>query len=230
MKAITTPILPCADLDHSISFYEALGFKRTYRQQRPNPYAVVERGEIVIHLFGLENFDPEASYGSVIIAVSDPDALYADFATGLRERFGKLPSTGIPRILRPRKRHGTVRGFSVVDPGGNWLRMWKLGDEERSQETTTGLARVIENAARIGDAKGDDPEAARLLRSGLERFSEAPSIERAKAFLYLAELYARVGDRPAAQDSLTKASSLDLSDDEHESISAELAHTREVVG
>jgi len=61
MKAITTPILPCADLDHSISFYEALGFKRTYRQERPNPYAVVERGEIVIHLFGLEDFDPEAA-------------------------------------------------------------------------------------------------------------------------------------------------------------------------
>ena len=94
----------------------------------------------------------------------------------------------------------------------------------------TGLARVIENAARIGDAKGDDPEAARLLRSGLERFPGAPSIERVKPLLYLAELYARVGDLPAAQDSLTKASSLELSDDERESLSAELAHTREVVG
>ncbi|MGH8951112.1 MAG: bleomycin resistance protein [Acidimicrobiia bacterium] len=230
MKAITAPILPCVDLDDSISFYEALGFKRTYRQQRPNPSAVVERGEIVIHLFGLENFDPETSYGSVIIAVSDPDALYADFAAGLRERFGKLPSTDIPRILRPRKKHGTVRGFSVVDPGGNWLRVSKLGDEERAQETTTGLARVIENAARLGDAKGDDSEAVRLLSNGLERFSDAPPIERARAFLYLAELHARVGDQPAAHDSLTKASSMELSDDERESLSAELAHTREVVG
>lgn len=94
MKAITTPILPCADLDDSISFYEALGFTRTYRQQRPNPYAVVEMGEIGIHLFGLDDFDPETSYGSVIIAISDPDTLYADFAAGLRERFGKLPSSG----------------------------------------------------------------------------------------------------------------------------------------
>ena len=230
MKAITAPILPCAGLDDSISFYEALGFKRTYRQLRPNPSAVVELGEIVIHLFGLENFDPENSYGSVIIAVSDPDALYADFAAGLRERFGKLPSAGIPRILRPRKRHGTVRGFSVVDPGGNWLRVSKLGDEEGAQETTTGLARVIENAARLGDAKGDDTEAGRLLANGLERFSEAPPIERARALLYLAELHARVGDQPAAQDSLTKASSMELSDGERESLSVELAHTREVVG
>jgi catechol 2,3-dioxygenase-like lactoylglutathione lyase family enzyme len=173
MKARTVPILPSADLDDSIAFYEALGFERTYRQRRPNPHAVVELGEIGIHLFELENFDPEGSYGSVIIVVSDPDGLYAGFAAGLRARFGKLPSSGIPRILRPRKKHGTVRGFSVVDPGGNWLRISLLGDEEGTQEETTGLARVIENAARIGDAKGDDREAVRLLRNGLDRFTEA---------------------------------------------------------
>jgi catechol 2,3-dioxygenase-like lactoylglutathione lyase family enzyme len=230
MKAITVPILPCADMNDSIAFYEALGFEVTYRQKRPNPSAVVELGEIGIHLFGLENFDPESSYGSVIIAVSDPDDLYAGFAAGLRERFGKLPSSGIPRILRPRKRHGTVRGFSVVDPGGNWLRISQLGDEEGSQETTTGLARVIENAARIGDAKGDDKEAARLLRNGIDRFTEAPPIERARALLYLAELYVRVGDRPAAQESLDDASSIELLDDDRESIRGELAHTREIVG
>ena len=229
-SAITIPILPCADLDESISFYEALGFNRTYRQQRPNPYGVVELGEIRIHLFGLDDFDPVTSYGSVIIAVSDPDALYEDFAAGLRERFGKLPSSGIPRILRPRKRHGTVRGFSVVDPGGNWLRVSKLGDAEETRETTTGLARVIENAARLGDAKGDDDEAVRLLENGLERFSDAPRIERARALLYLAELHARVGDEPAALESLTGASSIELSDEDRESIKAEADHAREIVG
>jgi catechol 2,3-dioxygenase-like lactoylglutathione lyase family enzyme len=133
--AITIPILPCVELDDSISFYEALGFNRTYRQLRPNPYAVVELDEIRIHLFGLDDFDPETSYGSAIIAASDPDALYEDFASGLRGRFGKLPSSGIPRILRPRKRHGTVRGFSVVDPGGNWLRVSKLGEDFGARDT-----------------------------------------------------------------------------------------------
>jgi catechol 2,3-dioxygenase-like lactoylglutathione lyase family enzyme len=230
MKAITVPILPCADLDDSIAFYHALGFELTYRQQRPNPSAVVELGEIGIHLFELEGFDPASSYGSVIIAVSDPDGLYSGFAAGLRARFGKLPSSGIPRILRPRKRHGTVRGFSVVDPGGNWLRVSLLGDQEGAQEATTGLARVIDNAARLGDAKGDDREAARLLANGLERFSEAPPIERARALLYLAELYARVGDQPAATESLANASSIELTADDRESIRADFAHTREVVG
>jgi catechol 2,3-dioxygenase-like lactoylglutathione lyase family enzyme len=230
MKARTVPILPCADLDDSIAFYEALGFERTYRQRRPNPHAVVELGEIGIHLFELENFDPEGSYGSVIIVVSDPDGLYAGFAAGLRARFGKLPSSGIPRIMRPRKKHGTVRGFSVVDPGGNWLRISLLGDEEGTQEETTGLARVIENAARIGDAKGDDREAVRLLRNGLDRFTEAPPIERARALLYLAELQVRVGDQSAAHASLSEASSIELPDDDRVSTSDDLAHTREVVG
>ena len=111
------PILPCRDLDISIRFYEALGFVRSYRQERPNPYAVVSRDDIHIHLFTIDGFDPEQSYGSVIIAVPDADELYEAFAAGLRAAYGKLPSAGIPRILRPRKREGTVRGFTVIDPG-----------------------------------------------------------------------------------------------------------------
>jgi hypothetical protein len=100
---VTIPILPCRQLDDSIPFYEALGFKGTYCQNRPNPYAVVVREDIQIHLFAMDDFDPEQSYGSVIVAVPDPDELYEDFAAGPRAVYGKLPSAGIPRILRPRK-------------------------------------------------------------------------------------------------------------------------------
>lgn len=103
-----------------------------------------------------------------------------------------------------------MRGFSVVDPGGNWLRVSKLGDDERAEDKTSGLARVIENAARIGDAKGDEEEAIRLLSNGLERFSDAPPVERARALLYLAELNARIGRESAALELLSEASSIDL--------------------
>ena len=78
----------------------------------------------------MEDFDPARSYGTVIVAVRDPDRLYEAFAAGLRQRYGKLPVAGIPRIGRPKRRYGTVRGFSVVDPGGNWLRISKSGDVE----------------------------------------------------------------------------------------------------
>ncbi len=49
----TYPLLPCGNLDESISFYETLGFRKTYRQIRPNPHAVVALEEIQIHLFGM---------------------------------------------------------------------------------------------------------------------------------------------------------------------------------
>jgi len=114
----THPILPCRKIDESIACDETLGFKRTYRQVRPNPYAVVALEDIQIHLFGMEGFDPANCYGSVIVAVPDPDSLYHDFAAGLRKAYGKLPVADIPRITRPRKKYGTVRGFSLTDPAG----------------------------------------------------------------------------------------------------------------
>ena len=53
----TYPCLPCRDLDEAITFYEALGFQRTYRQLNPNPYAVVVREDLQVHLFGVAIHD-----------------------------------------------------------------------------------------------------------------------------------------------------------------------------
>ncbi len=113
----TYPCLPCRELDPAIAFYEALGFTRTYRQSRPNPCAVVAREDLQIHLFGMADFEPRNSYGSVIVVVPDPDALYHAFALGLRTAYQRLPTAGIPRILRPRKKFGTVRGFVARGDG-----------------------------------------------------------------------------------------------------------------
>jgi catechol 2,3-dioxygenase-like lactoylglutathione lyase family enzyme len=228
----TYPILPCTELDESIAFYETLGFKRTYRQVRPNPHAVVALEDIQIHLFGMDGFDPAQSYGSVIIAVPDPDRLYQDFAIGLRKAYGKLPVTGIPRILRPRKKYGTVRGFTVVDPGGNWLRIYKLGDTEQddSAEKAEGLAQIIYVAARLGDAHGDEMLALKTLESGLSRFGAvAGTLELARAYLYRAELAVRTKDFELARLSLTAAQSLELKEEEETALSEEFAHVSEIV-
>ena len=227
----TYPLLPCRELDESISFYETLGFKKTYRQLRPNPYAVVALEDIQIHLFGMEGFNPADSYGSVIVAVPDPDSLYRDFAAGLRKTYGKLPVAGIPRILRPRKKYGTVRGFSVVDPGGNWLRIYKLGESEEkdSAEKAEGLAQIIYVAARLGDAHGDEALALKTLENGLTRFADSPAIDLARAYLYRAELAVRTNDHKLAQSSLTAAQSLDLTDEEKAALTDEFAHVTELV-
>ena len=227
----TYPALPCTDIDEAISFYESLGFRKTYRQVRPNPYAVVALEDIQIHLFGMEGFDPAQSYGTVIIAVPDPDRLYQDFAAGLRKAHGKLPVAGIPRILRPRKKYGTVRGFSVVDVGGNWLRIYKLGEteEEDSAEKAEGLAQIIYVAARLGDAHGDEALALKTLENGLARFANARAIELARAYLYRAELAVRTNDYELARASLRAAKSLELTQEERIALEEEFAHVTELV-
>jgi catechol 2,3-dioxygenase-like lactoylglutathione lyase family enzyme len=224
----TYPCLPCGDIDESVAFYEVLGFKRTYRQLRPNPYAVVAFEDINIHLFGIDGFKAADSYGTVIIAVPEPDQLYRAFAARLRETFGKLPTVGIPRILRPRKKFGTVHGFNVIDPGGNWLRFYKLGDTE-SQEKAEGLAGAIAVAARLGDAHGDEALALKTLENGLKRFADASAIDRARAYLYRAELAVRLHNHDLAQSSLRTVHSLELTDDERAAIAQELADVAELV-
>lgn len=227
----TYPMLPCRDIDEAITFYKALGFVQTYRQLRPNPSAVVAREDIQIHLFGIDNFNPADSYGSVIVVVPDPDALYQAFADGLRAAYGKLPVAGIPRLLRPRKKYGTVRGFSVVDVGGNWLRIYKSGDteEQEAEEKATGLAQIVLTAARLGDAHGDDALALKTLENGIARFTDAPAIDQVRAFLYRAELALRLKDHELAQSSLAAAETLTLTDDEQTAIAEELARTKELV-
>jgi catechol 2,3-dioxygenase-like lactoylglutathione lyase family enzyme len=227
----TYPCLPCPDLDQAMAFYEALGFTRTYRQLKPNPYAVVRREEIQIHLFGMPNFNPADSYGTVIVVVPDPDALYHSFAAGLRTVYKKLPVVGIPRILRPRKKFGTVRGFSVVDVGGNWLRISKLGDTEaqETEEKTTGLAGIILVAARLGDAHGDEAKALKTLENGLKRFPDAPKLDYARALLYRAELAVRLHDQDLAQSLLSRVLALELGETERAMIADELAQTSELV-
>ena len=222
----TYPILPCRELDESITFYESLGFKRTYRQLRPNPYAVVALEDIQIHLFGMDGFNPADSYGSVIIAVPDPDNLYRDFASKLRERYGKLPVSGIPRITRPRKKYGTVSGFSIIDPGGNWLRISKLGDTEQedSAKEVERLAGFINVAARLGDAHGDESLALKTLETGIKRFPNAPAIDRAKAYLYRAELAVRIKNLDLARTSFDLVNSLELTEDEKNTIADEFVH------
>ena len=227
----TYPCLPCRNLDESLSFYAGLGFKTTYRQTRPNPYAVVALEDIQIHLFGMEGFNPAESYGSVIVAVPDPESLYRTFATRLRETFGKLPTVGIPRILRPRKKFGTVSGFSVIDPGGNWLRIYRLGDTEKEDAPAKveGLMQIIHVASRLGDARGDEAMALKTLENGLRRYTDAPNLDRARAYLYQAELAVRTKNRELAQSSLQAAKSLELTDDERAAIAEELAHATELV-
>ncbi|GAA1181150.1 bleomycin resistance protein [Pseudonocardia alaniniphila] len=226
---LVIPGLPCRDLDDVLPFYAALGFDVTYRQERPSPYAVVRRGGIELHFFSIPEFDPANSMGSVCILVPDTGALHSAFAAGLRAAFGKLPVSGIPRMTRPRRRQGTPAGFTVVDPGGNWLRISRHADDGDEPAVSEGrLARAVAAAARQADSRGDESAGIRVLENGLARHADAPPVQRLPALVYLAELRLRTGDREAAAALLAEVGALDLSAADREALTTDLATAGEL--
>ena len=111
-----------------------------------------------------------------------------------------------------------------------WLRIYRAGDsQEGGLDRGVGLARVVEVAARQGDAHGDDARALDVLDRGLARHTEAPAVERARALLYRAELLTRLrrGDEAAATLAAAEAG---LTEEEASSLVDELAHARDVIG
>ena len=69
--------------------------------------------------------------------------------------------------------------------------------DDIDEEQRTGLGRVIDVAARQGDAHGDDARAIAVLTAGLLRHgADASPNLVVEALLYRAELTVRVGGRP----------------------------------
>jgi hypothetical protein len=75
---------------------------------RPNPYLAVTLGGLDLHFCGIDGFSPEVSYGSNIALVNPANH----------------PGTA---------QTGSSGGFTVVDPGGNWIRV--TTDREESGST-----------------------------------------------------------------------------------------------
>jgi hypothetical protein len=131
-------------------------------------------------------------------------------------------------MLRVRRKAGTAAGFSVVDPGGNWLRVYAAGaseDDARSE----GLARTLEVAARQGDARGDDGQALAVLDAGLARHPEAPAVDRVRVLLYKAEILVRLGRPVDAAACLEIARTVPLDVAEAAAVAVDLADASDLI-
>jgi len=222
------PLLPCASIDVIAEFAEPLGFSVTYRQTRPNPYLALRREGIEVHYFGIDGFRPEDSYGTCLVVSPDPKSLFDDFAAGLRARYGRLPLAGFPRITRPRRRKnaGGFTGFSLIDPGGNWIRVTAVQPEDGAAESDgpqRRLARALDDAVVLGDSHGDVDQAAKVLAGAVRRHSaEATGAERVGALAYLAELAVRRDDADAARKILEDIDGVELTELERTEVGAVL--------
>ncbi|GAA4535501.1 VOC family protein [Amycolatopsis samaneae] len=225
---MTVPLLPCRSIDEIAEFYEMLGFTRTYYQARPYSCVSLKREDLQLQFFGMPEFNPEDSYGSCLVIVPDTGELFRAFADGMRAVHGKVLVSGIPRMTRPRKRKnaGNVSGFAVVDPGGNWIRIF-AAKADPADEAPAGnkLAEAVRNAVVMGDSRGHEAQATRILDNALRRAGEetAPPGDLLEALAYRAELALRTGDPAAARAFLDQASGIPLPEAERTARATTLA-------
>ncbi len=229
---MTVPLLPCASIEDMATFYEALGFTATYRQRRPHPYLALQREDLHLHFFEMDGFDPQQSYGSCLVLSPDLEGLHRAFADGMRAAYGKVLLSGLPRMTRPRARKnaGGVSGFSVVDPGGNWIRVVRQGDAPAPEPAPAGpLAKALANAVVQADSRGDVRQAVRILDSALARpvDSDDPVI-RIEVLVYRAELALTLDDPDTAAGMLARAHGVELTAEQAERAAPALAAAAEL--
>jgi hypothetical protein len=149
-----------------------------------------------------------------MLLVPDTAELFSAFAEGMRAAHGKLLVSGIPRMTRPRKRKNAdnLSGFTVIDPGGNWIGIHAAKpDPADKAQPLSKLARSLLSAVVMGDSHGKHDQAARILDNALRRDQDtaAPG-DLLEALAYRAELAVRADDPTEARDFLTRAEELPL--------------------
>ncbi|WP_329018575.1 VOC family protein [Micromonospora rifamycinica] len=218
---VTVPLLPCASIDDIESFYGVLGFHTTYKQRKPNPCVGVQREDLQLQFFEIPGFDPEQSYGSCLVLTGDIEGLHRAFAAGMRAAYGKVLVSGTPRMTRPRARKNAdgVGGFSVIDPGGNWIRVFRHAATAPVPATAPAgrLAKALANAVVQADSRGAVGQAVRILDSALARpQADDDPVEQVELLVYRAELAMVLHDPETAAEMLARARSVTLTEGESE--------------
>ncbi|GIJ76627.1 hypothetical protein SAMN05443287_108142 [Micromonospora phaseoli] len=218
---VTVPLLPCASIDDIASFYGVLGFSTTYKQRKPNPCVGLQREDLHLQFFEIAGFDPEQSYGSCLVLTSDIAELHRAFATGMRAAYGKVLVSGMPRMTRPRARKNAdgLGGFSVIDPGGNWIRVFQnaatMPTPAPAPAPAGRLAKALANAVVLADSKGDVGQAVRILDSALARpQADDDPVIHVEVLVYRAELAMALHDRETATEMLARVEHIALNADE----------------
>lgn len=229
----TIPMLPCRTLQPVLDFYTVLGFEATFQQKSPNPYAVVERGGIQLHFFGMKSYEPAESYSTCYIHTDDVDGLHEAFRTRLKAAYGKIPTRGLPRIGPLKDTSHGVRQFLMTDPGGNCLRIGQQTSQNPHHRPAPKetFARALHHASLLADSRDDPAGAAKILDRVLRTADERPTpVQSLRLLVLRADVARRLGDEETATSALTKAAAVDLTAQERESAHDDLERLKELRG
>ncbi|MFI6866563.1 bleomycin resistance protein [Nocardia sp. NPDC050406] len=214
MTEKTIPRLMTASIEAVAEFYTAVGFETTFRQTAPYQFLTVRRGGIELNFYGDKKFDPQTSTHGCLVDTDDVDYLYAVFTEGLRERFGSVPTQGVPRVGALKDMSYGVRQFLVVDPGGNTLQIAQAisADQRHRPLPKATFDRAIHMGSLFADAKQDMAMAAKVLDRALNRTDEEPTASQLVKLLVLrADVAVRQGDSMLARELLARVGTVEAS-------------------
>ena len=209
----TVPLLPCGSIAEAERFATAIGFAVEYRQGPPHPYVALRSDDgIELHYFEILGFDAESSHGSCLVVVADPVAILHRWSSGLHQLYGSVPVHGIPRLMRPRNRSSAVdfRGFSLVDVGGNRIRVVRAAalDGDDDPVVVAAARRPEPESAPAPEPQPSEPAPSRPSAFERHGVGAAPQ-HRLSALVYLAELAAGLGRHEEALVHLEEAERID---------------------
>ncbi|WP_433655407.1 glyoxalase [Nocardia sp. CA-128927] len=225
MGDVAIPVMWAGNLDDTLEFYRALGYEVTQQQRSPYMYGSVERNGYGLNFYrGLQDTrSGEDVQGGCLVMVDDVEVLHKEFSAALRERYGRIPIRGVPRISRFRT--GQSR-FSVVDPGANSVTYIQHNEPEYEyggSRKLEGLQRILDNARILRFSKEDDEAARKTIESGLRRFAAtASTLDKAHALAELTELAVAMKNADRAAELRTEIDALDLTADERVEIAKHL--------
>ncbi|RQP10134.1 MAG: hypothetical protein EAS52_23140 [Parapedobacter sp.] len=202
---VTVPILPCAAIEETLSFWEMLGFEITYKQTRPYQYGVVARGGSELHFGRVKGMETTGNgYNGCLVIVPDAEEVYREFTATFKEKLGRVPHSGIPRISRMKP--ATTR-FTLTDVSGNSLIFVDSDSGEKDQETwekaddksQSPLQKAIAMAIRFRDYKEDEQAAAKTLDVALRKAENEEKIILAEALVIRMDLAVFMDNRARAE-------------------------------
>jgi hypothetical protein len=221
----TIPLLPCTSPESTVEFFDALGFYVERQQTRPYLYMTFRFGDFALHFKDApRNLNPaDELSGGCLVMVDAVDAYHRTFSAGLRRRYGRMPTSGLPRITRLRP---DQTRFCLYDPTGNcivFINRTEPDIEYGGSSSMSGLAKALDNVRILRDIKNDGALAARALDVALSRHRDAaPRVDVARGLADRVELAIALGDREAAEVHRDQLLSMGLSAAERAAIAVQL--------